>query len=199
MDGSRLFRIAARVAAAQFKRDLQWWQGCCPPPPEEAPKYWRQDVPQDVIAKVTEEKHATTIKWARPDWLEEHSAFERAANELGVDIDELRSKAASGNMSELPAVLWAHLENSDSWRVESMQEAEILAAGHGKDIQSIIDGIAQGKKIPAPIVLLRSGEAPYLIAGNTRLMVSKAMGIVPVVFFIDMSPSHMLSEQLPAR
>lgn len=197
MEFSRLLRIAARVAATQIKRELQWWQGCCPPPPEEAPKYWREDIPSDVYKKIWEEKHATTIKWTAPNIEADREKFHAIAESLGLDVADIQSKISRGFLDKLSPQVWALLANSDSWAIESMEEAEMRAALRDEDLQPILDAISAGQTIPAPIVLILGDGTPHLVSGNDRLMVARAMDTEVKVFFVDMASSpesHQLAE-----
>jgi hypothetical protein len=55
-----------------------------------------------------------------------------------------------------------------------------------RDIMRIIEGMEHGDTLPAPIVLFRDGHPPYLIAGNTRLLVARAMGRRPKILAVRM-------------
>jgi len=197
MDGKRLFRIAQRVAAEQVKRDLKWWQDCChDPPPEEAPKYWRRDIPDAVYVAIQKEKRETTIKWVGPDIEEAANKFQKVALDLGLDIEDIQSKIPGGRLTVLNAEVWAHLANSDSWTIESMEEAEVRAAMRDEDLQPILDVISAGKTVSAPIVLWLGDGTPYLVTGNDKLMIARAMDTEAQVFFVDMASSSKQNEMV---
>jgi hypothetical protein len=194
MELSRLLRIAARVAATQIKRELQWWPGREPPPPEEAPKYWREDIPSDVYAKIWEEKRATTIKWKTPDLEAEQEKFQKVAESLGLDVSDIQSKAGRGHMCQLSPQIWSMLANSESWTIESMEEAEKRAALRDMDLQPTLDTIATGQTVAAPIVLILGDGTPHLVSGDDRLMIARAMDTEAQVFFVDMATSDKQSD-----
>jgi hypothetical protein len=189
MDQEHLFIIARRVAAqTQYQRDLQWWNGCCPPPDSDKPKYWKEDIDSRTYNEIISSKQKTIINWIKPDIESEMEEFQRTAKERGLDVEDMLKKAAKGWTQKMPNEMWSVLENTDSYTIGSMEDAEKLAAEYGKDLASINDAISKGQTLPSPIVLIGNG-LPYLIAGNTRLMVSKALGVTPEVFFFDLSDS----------
>lgn len=195
MDEKRLFRIAQKVAAQQLKRDLQWWQdGCHDPPPEEAPKYWRKDIPDRVYAEIQLAKRETTIKWASPDLEEVASKLPKVALDLGLDIEDVQSKISGGWLTALNLGIWAFLKNSDSWTIESMEEAEVRAAMRDEDLQPTLDMISAGQTVPAPVILLLGDGSPYLLTGNEKLMIARAMDTEATVFFVDMASAPRQNE-----
>jgi hypothetical protein len=60
------------------------------------------------------------------------------------------------------------MEKIETWKKE------------GKAVDRIITGIKKGEDIPAPMVLIHDG-VPYCVAGNTRLSISKVLGVRPKV------------------
>ncbi len=190
MDLERLLRIAQRVAAQKYKRDLKWWDDPChDPSTEEAPQYWRKDIDQRWVRAVIDEKYSSTIKWHEPKSEDDRQELERAALALSIDIDTIMKKAASGWLGELSDFTWACLANSDSWKIESMEEAQFLASTYDLDLAPINVAIGNGLSLPAPIVLNLDDGTSYLASGNGKLMVARAMGVTPKVFFVDVFDS----------
>jgi hypothetical protein len=192
MNASRLLRIAARVAAQKFRRDLEWWSDCCKdPPPEEAPKYWRKDIPDRIYSEIQKGKRETTIKWINPNPTDESEKIAKIAQSIGLDHQDIMKKAANGFLTELAPEAWAKLEGSDSWRIESMEEAEMLAAMRDEDLQPIMDLIAGGKGVPAPIVLFNFDVNEHLVTGNAQLMIARAMDVPAKAFYVNMAQDKM--------
>ena len=190
MDSDRLYKIALRVAAQKSRRDLKWWMDSCHDPPvEQAPQYWRRNIPDKTYREILTSQREQVIKWHKPSIESEIEAFEQAARVLSLDLETVLQKVARGWMEEMSDSVWSQLQNSDSWKIESMEEAEKISNLRDKNLASIIGAIIDGKGVPAPIVLFLSDRTPYLVSGNTRLMAAKALGSVPEVFFADMSTS----------
>jgi len=79
---------------------------------------------------------------------------------------------------------WEQLQNSDS-RDTSWTLEEVKTHLEGKrDVEIIEKGFHDRAIMPAPIVLFRKDNPPYLIAGNSRLLMSRAMKVQPKVWAV---------------
>ena len=123
------------------------------------------------------------VRWALPRYEDEAGEFARYPGLTDSDLEAIRAQFVPANVENLTDDVWSELGNTDSYDVHNMEEVRILATKYGKDYGSIIDGIENGEAVPAPIVMVRDG-AYELVAGNTRLMVSRALGIQPKVLVI---------------
>lgn len=130
-------------------------------------------------------REAPNTKWKKPDIDEEQGEIERTALDLGIDnYEDLMGRAKKSKLEPLTDELWSQLENTDSYDTDTVKKADRLAREYNRDIASVFDGM--GKELPSPIVLLRDGEPPYLVGGNTRLMASRALGHTPKVLLVRM-------------
>jgi hypothetical protein len=77
--------------------------------------------------------------------------------------------------------IWSKLENSDSYEINSLDDAIKLATEYGKDYKPTLDAIKADKTINPPMVLNYDKDKYYLVGGNTRLMFYKALGKTPKV------------------
>ncbi len=196
MDENRLIRIAEKVAASdKLTRDLQWWQdNCHPPSSEEAPKYWREDIPNKVYSEIVNDKHSKTIKWSNPRLEDNLSKFQRSAQSLGLDMSDLQERFARGFQTSLHPTTWSVLGNSDSWTIESSAEAEMWAHLRDESLQPFLDGIASGNSIPSPIILDMGDGSYHLVSGDSQLIIAKVMNEEPKVFVIEMSTANYRSD-----
>lgn len=126
----------------------------------------------------------SNVSWVKPNIDDERGEIIRTAGEFGIDPGALLAAFGKGTLKELPDHVWERLENTDSWEIQNMDDARLLAAEYDRDIESIIAGIEAGSAMPAPIILQYDGNSYYLVGGNTRLMVAKALGIKPSVWVI---------------
>jgi hypothetical protein len=115
--------------------------------------------------------------------LEEVSEIYRTAEVLGIDFETLMKRVKESNLEILDDKTWEMMENSDSWETVTVDEANARAYDYDRDIANVFEGM--GKELPAPIVLMNDGT-PYLIAGNTRLMASRALKVRPKVLMVRM-------------
>jgi len=121
-------------------------------------------------------------RWRPPTYDEEAAEFERTAEELDIPLGILQEAMRKGELVDLSGYIWCTLDNADV--AFSLAEAEKIAATHGRDVWRIARGILARDTLPAPIILNREGRRPYLIAGNTRLMVCRGLDAKPKVWMI---------------
>ncbi len=123
----------------------------------------------------------------KPDILSERGEFTRVAETFSLDEGVLMHLAATdGSLVGLSRDVWDELDNTDSNRFEAGDWDVIAehAAWYGRDWQSIKHALAKGLSYDAPIIMKFRGKY-HLVSGNTRLMVARAMGIVPKVWLFE--------------
>ena len=125
-----------------------------------------------------------TVSWYKPDLSTEPEETERISEEFGIDLHEIENAYQHGSLVELTDDIWKKMDNTDSWEIEGLEQAKIHAKEYGRDIERIIEGFKSGEDLPAPIVLIKPDGVPYLVAGNTRLMVARALGVTPKVVMV---------------
>jgi cytidyltransferase-like protein len=111
----------------------------------------------------------------------EESEIERTAEHFNIPIPDIRYAFTAGSMVVLSDDIWSKLENSDSYEVNSLDDAIKLATEYGKDYKPTLDAIKADKTINPPMVLNYDKDKYYLVGGNTRLMFYKALGKTPKV------------------
>ena len=146
-------------------------------------------VPNTDKAKVRLESKSPLL-WI-PILQAENEEIERTADELGLPYDVVYNSFASGKEVTLTDEMWSRLENTDSYDINSEEEAIELAQYYGKDIQSIL----AAEKTPPALILQYSPNKYYLVDGNTRLMVARAKGINPQVILGTIEPSNKFAYQ----
>ena len=85
------------------------------------------------------------------------------------------------------------ISNSDFSHVESIDDVIKLAKEYDKNIDALLTQFEKGK-IEAPIILSIGNNKPYLIGGNTRLMILKIM----LLESLNVQPK-VLEIKLPAK
>jgi len=121
----------------------------------------------------------------------ENEEIERTAGELGLPYDVVYNSFVNGDEVTLTDEIWSRLENTDSYDINSEEEAIELAQYYGKDIQSIL----AAEKTPPALILQYSPNKYYLVGGNTRLMVARAKGINPQVILGTIEPLNKYAYQ----
>ena len=125
--------------------------------------------------------------WIAPSIQEEMGELERTAEELSLSLKELLTATQKGTLVVLDDHLWSQMENTDSWQTTDMDTVEQLGMEYERDVNQLVRAMKQGKILPAPLVLIKPDGVPYLVGGNTRLMVARALGIRPKVFLVKLS------------
>lgn len=116
----------------------------------------------------------------------ENEEIERTADELGLPYDTVYNSLVNGDEVTLTDEMWSRLENTDSYDIDSEEEAIKLAQYYGKDYKSILSA----EKTPPALILQYSPNKYYLIGGNTRLMFARAKGINPQVILGTIEPMN---------
>jgi DNA polymerase III epsilon subunit-like protein len=125
------------------------------------------------------------VRYIKPSLQIEKDELERTARVFDYDVDRLIEHFEDGELISLDEKDWKKLENTDSNKVNNIEDIKQLATKYGKDFDNLYNQITIDKKIEAPIVLYRKRKPPYLIGGNTRLMILKSLGIKPMIWAVD--------------
>jgi hypothetical protein len=147
-------------------------------------------VPNTDKAKVRFREDINPLGW-EPIIKAETEEIERTAEDLGLPFDVVYNSFVNGKEVTLNDEMWSRLENTDSYDINSEEEAIELANYYGKDIQSIL----AAEKTPPALILQYSPNKYYLVGGNTRLMVARAKGENPNVILATIEPSNKYAFQ----
>jgi len=123
--------------------------------------------------------------WSKPSFKEEEGEFQRISNDLGVSTEELKQAFDNASFQKLKDEDWMNLQNTDSFETTSFKDVVDLGKTYGKkSLDHLVDSFKTGR-VKTPIVLKHKGETT-LVGGNTRLMMSRALGIKPTVMVVDL-------------
>lgn len=162
------------------------------------PKQWEAFQRQvDTIAggaviqetKFYHEQESSGPEWKKPSFEEEMGEFEGASERLGISVELLREAFDQASLEDLMDADWSELQNSDSrdpsWTLDEIVQwlgnRKIDGADQSRDVDRLLQGFDSGSELPAPIVVFRKDAPPHLVAGNSRLLVSRAKGVTPKV------------------
>jgi hypothetical protein len=112
---------------------------------------------------------------------------------------DLYSKFSKSKTVLLPDFIWNKLENTDSNELEvgDFQKASELANKYGRDLEYAIKTIKDDSYNP-PLIYQKGKDSYTLVAGNTRLMAAKILGIRPRVLIISkLSEDYFTSDLKP--
>jgi len=132
------------------------------------------------------------IRWVKSSYSDEKGEFEGIVNEYSdaadvkKNISYIKKQYVVSKQISLTNNIWSKLKNTDSYNtktIEGMQKA-MKANREFRDINRILKQFFSGK-VQAPIII-KLGDGSYeLIAGNTRLMLSRVLGLTPKVQVVD--------------
>jgi len=141
------------------------------------------------MQEIRAEGEKRKVTWVSPNIDEEMPEFELTSETLNIDLNILIDAAQDAKLVPLDEFsMWRYLLNTESYKIKKgdMDAVYSIASKYGRDVESIINAFVQGGTLPAPIVLVRKNLKPYLIGGNTRLMVARAMGVQPLILKVQL-------------
>lgn len=138
----------------------------------------------------TQKESLPEINWVRPNIQSEMGEIERVVKMIsGSDdhrdhhyhevLQEIIQAMDMARLEELTDEMWGILENTDSYhdvRPGHIEDVQKLARNYNRDWRPLLDAIQHNTPIQAPIILIQEGGIPHLVAGNTRLMIARALG-----------------------
>lgn len=126
-----------------------------------------------------------------PDIYAEYGEFDRVGKEFGFDGSVLMHLAKeNGKMVTLNEDLLARLENTDLHDIEEGDWETVASKSKQakRDYISVKNDFDAGE-VKAPIIF-DSGDRLHLVSGNTRLMVSRALGVRPQVYIFKLDSNE---------
>lgn len=119
----------------------------------------------------------------------ESEEIERSIIELNLSIklNDLIEMFNNAPQITLEKNIWKILDNTD-FNVKTRDEVKQKLIDYGRDplnYDSIVSEIKRGIWYP-PLILKLPNNKYYLVSGNTRLIVSKVLGIRPIVKIVSL-------------
>ena len=139
------------------------------------------------------------VEWIRPDVRGEMGEIKRTAQHFSQtkggyekNLAALVEAIEKGIIGELTNDIWMRLANTDSFhsiREGHIEDVAQYAAAYKRDYGILLEVFEKGGSLPAPIIAMIRDKLPYLVSGNTRLMVARAIKKRPQALFakIDFS------------
>lgn len=123
-----------------------------------------------------------------PDVMSEKGEFERVASAFNLDVSVLLFSAQDAKLVSLNDDVWENLENTDSGDIEVDGWEKVRECSESqpqlRDWELLRDRLQSGQATDAPIVM-KFGDRYHLVAGNTRLMAAKALGVRPQILLFE--------------
>lgn len=133
------------------------------------------------------------IVWVKDPFISEQDEFERVAKDYSGDSKELyqenfkylKARYAGSSLFKLMDTDWRKMSNTDSWTTDTVNKMENAISRNNapRDVSRIFYQYAS-LKVSSPIALRLDNGELELIAGNTRLMGARVLGITPKIVII---------------
>ena len=140
----------------------------------------------------------SNINWKKVSYESELDEFQRIASYIirkdpkakeSVVIATFKKEYSKKSPVVLTPTMWKNLSNTDSYGLSTFSQIDSAiksneSSSGKRNISNILDEILS-RKVRCPIILRHSDTNYELIAGNTRLMALKVIGITPKVIVVD--------------
>ena len=123
--------------------------------------------------------------------ISEMEEINRTAQEFNMPADDIQYAFEVGHEVILTDDIWSKLENTDSYEIKSLDQAIELANKYKKSWRPIVQAIKDEKQLPLPMIMSYGEDNYYLVAGNTRLMIYKALGVQPIALMANLNLKQM--------
>lgn len=123
------------------------------------------------------------INFIKPNLDIELEEIERTKQDLNLTNDQFDKIKEKFKTEELTVLNHKKIDNSDYDNVKSFDDVLNLVKKYGKDINRLLDKFSEGE-VEAPVILSIDDKKPYLIGGNTRLMLLQSLNIKPKILKI---------------
>jgi hypothetical protein len=143
-------------------------------------------------------KFSSNINWKKVPYESEVGEFRRITTEILKKNSKFTNAYVSSYLKKeynkkrptsLSFSMWKNLSNTDSYQVANFTDIDEAIRKNepssGKRNMLVVLDEILGKTVRCPIILRYSSTDYTLIAGNTRLMAMKVIGIMPKVIVID--------------
>jgi hypothetical protein len=137
------------------------------------------------------------LTWYKDAFNNEVGEFERVVDDLTANrksdaewdmmFGKLKKSYSIASIKNLNDNIWSKIKNTDSWQATTINKVNKAISNNSKssgnrDIYKVLKEVL-GTRVRCPIVL-DYASTYTLIAGNTRLMACRLIGITPKVIFV---------------
>ena len=145
-----------------------------------------------------EQKFSKAQVFVFPNLKDEVGEIERVAHLYAPEnerdfMENFLEASKRSQLVDLDEDLWSKLKNTDSYDIKSGDWDKVgeyidfsnIKNDYNRDLGDLKQKIEQGQEVDAPIIL-KHDDTFHLVSGNTRLMVSRALGKTPRVLIVEM-------------
>lgn len=107
--------------------------------------------------------------------------IEKAADVFNFLIDDIVFAFTAGGTVVLNDDVWSKLQNTNSYKIKSLEDAISHALKLGVNPKPYIEFIKTKKELPLPLVLCYGQDQYYLVGGEVVLSLYRALGLIPTI------------------
>ena len=107
--------------------------------------------------------------------------IEKAAGVFNIPIPDMEYAFNAGSEVVLSDDIWDKMQNTESYKMKTLDDAIAHALKLGINPKPYIDYIKKKKDLPLPLVLCYGQNNYYLVGGEVVLSLFKALGSIPTV------------------
>ena len=124
--------------------------------------------------------------WVDPDEKHIEDQLKLASCLFDITYEDLLSKLKAAKAIKLTNELWAKLENTLSYHVKTVEEAQKIADEYGYHYNDAMFGYMNSREATLPVIVYKEGQNPYVVSGEPELLFASAFKIEPKVLIINL-------------
>ena len=147
-----------------------------------------EEKPEETSTEPTPEqplKESPPIEFEQDDYqnytLQNRPKIEKAAMIFNLPIADMEYAFNAGREVVLSDDIWDKLQNTESYKMKTLDDAIAHSLKLGINPKPYIDYIKKKKDLPLPLVLCYGQNNYYLVGGEVVLSLFKALGSIPTV------------------
>ena len=113
--------------------------------------------------------------------LQNRDKIEKAAAYFNLPIDDMEYAFNAGTPVILMDDVWTKLQNTNSYHIETLEQAIRYAHDKRLKVKPYIEAIKNGEELPLPLVLEYGQDKYYLVGGEIILSLYRALKLQPTV------------------
>lgn len=103
-----------------------------------------------------------------------------------ISKDRIKNAFDQGELRPLIDAEWKHLQGSQSWGIESLDDIKKLDIDFTREFNTLQKAMKYKNTVEAPTVIQVKNRKPVLVGDDVWLMCMKAMGLKPMVYWVSL-------------
>lgn len=104
-----------------------------------------------------------------------------------ISKERMKSAFDGGELRPLGDNDWEHLQGTQSWHIKSLDDIKKTNTDFTREFNTLQKAMKYKNTVEAPTVIQVKNKKPILISDDVWLMCIRAMGVKPMVYWINIS------------